>query len=377
MSDLGYLERRAVDVLRKAVVDRDVVLVRKKDGAHRARTDVRNSRVAKYAYLGPGPGGSWVLSIYPGDSLTQAKILYGNPSLVRRLLTLRAKQWTIRPNFHFGFMEKGLTWTRTSIDVDAYIEYWLDRISATATIPRARWDEEWEELTKVGIIAPGDRPSFEKNFVSTDRQSAAPRPGLALEHRWSVAAKVVADMEQLVGHALEQAESVLGGSWGSPPTREAHCFETHFVDAVEIPAFEFVWPDATVEEFSRGWKIRARWGASEIGVRHGLAVRSAYGRERVRSVTWVGGIPTIEGAEADDYALSKCLISALRSSDKKLIRSDGDLPAELRDFHVVDHRAEIDAPYSRRGLAAKVHESDLETWTKLALLRAYFYGRLS
>jgi hypothetical protein len=80
---------------------------------------------------------------------------------------------------------------------------------------------------------------------------------------------------------------------------------------------------------------------------------------------WVNGVVMVEGVEADDYERSPCLISVIKGSDRKMVRRPEDLPDALREFDIVDHATEIQAPYSRRGFAAKIAEDDLETWAAL------------
>lgn len=102
----------------------------------------------------------------------------------------------------------------------------------------------------------------------------------------------------------------------------------------------------------------------------------AYGRPRVHSVTWVDRAPTVEGVEADDYEQSHCLLSAIKLPNKKLARKMAEVPSGYERFEIVNHRHEIDAPFSRSGLAVKIREDDLNSWFGLAVLRASHYGRL-
>jgi hypothetical protein len=118
------------------------------------------------------------------------------------------------------------------------------------------------------------------------------------------------------------------------------------IEKVEpIGAFTYRWP-AGDERYERGWSVLAHVGDREVRVRHGLC-RAAYGRDRVRSVTWVELAPTVEGVEADDYAQTQGLVSGLRMG-KRFLRPGDPVPDEYRDFPIVDHSVEIDAPRTRR-----------------------------
>ena len=147
------------------------------------------------------------------------------------------------------------------------------------------------------------------------------------------------------------------------------------IDKVEpIGAFTYRWPGGD-EHYERGWSVLAHVGDREVRVRHGLCRRAAYGRDRVRSVTWVELAPTVEGVEADDYPRTRGLVSGIRTG-KAFLRPGDPVPDDYRDFPIVDHSVEIDAPRTRRILAVKLAEDDVEPWSRLALLRAVAWDRL-
>lgn len=75
-------------------------------------------------------------------------------------------------------------------------------------------------------------------------------------------------------------------------------------DIVELGSFEHRWPDAT-ERFDRGWEGTLVVDGRLRRFRHGVGRRVAYGRSRVRTVTWLDGEPRVEGVEADDYDRSR------------------------------------------------------------------------
>jgi len=141
---------------------------------------------------------------------------------------------------------------------------------------------------------------------------------------------------------------------------------------------DFRWwdPQIGTEHFERTWEGTALAHGRSVRIRHGIGRRHAYGRERVHSVTWLEGQPTVEGVASDDYAESRALISAVKRPDKKLARAHSELPEGYETFDIVNHRDEIDAPYSRFGLAVKIPEDDVASWVRLALLRARDLGRL-
>jgi uncharacterized HhH-GPD family protein len=139
-------------------------------------------------------------------------------------------------------------------------------------------------------------------------------------------------------------------------------------DPRELEPFDFRWPDST-ERFDRGFQCTATADRDTFEVRHGIGGRHVYGQERVHTVTWINGQPIVEGVAADDFESSRCLVSAIKGPDGKLVRTPGELPAGYEELTIVAFDTEIDAPRTRRALAAKIKVDDVGAWAALALLR--------
>jgi hypothetical protein len=67
-------------------------------------------------------------------------------------------------------------------------------------------------------------------------------------------------------------------------------------------------------------------------IRHGVGARRAFGRMRVRTVTWIGLDAQVEGVEADDYPVSRSLLSRLRRAGRALARTPEEVPAGYEPF---------------------------------------------
>jgi hypothetical protein len=117
-----------------------------------------------------------------------------------------------------------------------------------------------------------------------------------------------------------------------------------------IGPFDFRWPEST-ESFEGGWSFEARIDGQRLAVRHGVGAREVYGRIRVHTVTWINTEVQVEGVEADDYPATQALISRLRRAGRATARTHADVPVGYDRFEIVDHRREIDAPYSPNCLA--------------------------
>jgi uncharacterized HhH-GPD family protein len=137
----------------------------------------------------------------------------------------------------------------------------------------------------------------------------------------------------------------------------------------KLAPFDFRWPDGT-ESFETGWSYDIQIDGERHSVRHGLGARTVYGQVRVHTVTWLDGHVQVEGVEADDYPASQALISRLRRLDRKTARTWKEVPAGYSGFAIVDHRREIEAPYSPQCLAVKISEDDLASWALHAWLRS-------
>lgn len=113
----------------------------------------------------------------------------------------------------------------------------------------------------------------------------------------------------------------------------------------------------------------------EVHVRHGIGRRDAYGRPRVRSVTWVQGDPLVEGVESDDFDRSEALLSLIKVTEQHL-KPDATAPPGYLSLPVVVMADEIRASGAPRSPAVKLRQDDVAGWTRHALLRAVGWDRL-
>jgi len=197
------------ELLREVAPGAEVDVVRGRFGT-RARLELQGPVTVKYAYLDTDSAHEAPLRLYPGDTLEQARLLYADRGRCERMLALRERGWEVEPNFHFGFMTRGLTWTRSKLTADEYVEYWVDRIDSTTPITRDKWDAELQRLIEDGIFDAADVPQFHADFADTARMSASPRPGLALTSRWLAIDAFRPGFTQALRAALWEALTALG-----------------------------------------------------------------------------------------------------------------------------------------------------------------------
>lgn len=125
------------------------------------------------------------LGMYPGDTLTQSRALYGDPSAVKEILALRSDGWRVEPNFHWGFMATGYAWVKTPLQVEKYCTYWINKIGTTRELIRSEWETYWGKLESDQIVEATGKDAFDQAFTRSQRQKIHPRPGLRCEYTWS------------------------------------------------------------------------------------------------------------------------------------------------------------------------------------------------
>ena len=150
---------------------------------------------------------------------------------------------------------------------------------------------------------------------------------------------------------------------------------SQLVSTTELGPFSWRWPEG-IENYQRGWLASADVDGREVHVRHGIGRRDAFGRSRLRSVTWVDGEVAVEGVEADDFAQSQSLLSLIKVTKKHLAPQDL-VPPEYERFQIAVMANEVVGPHSFKSLAVKIHVDDVEAWIRHALLRSAAWGRLS
>lgn len=176
--------------------------------------DLRPRQTVHRALLKRAEGGQRVqLMLWPADTLTQARALYSRPAAASRVLALRDHGWQVRPNFHFGFRESGLVWTKVDAPVEEYVTYWCEQIGGTGVLRRedGEWDEYWKRLEGLRFARTDDRAEFDKHFTYTGHQTATPRPGLMCIYSWDLpeAERLDADGKGLAAAVAEQVNVIL------------------------------------------------------------------------------------------------------------------------------------------------------------------------
>lgn len=172
--DKRFRVERRLDTILGEVVGTDV-------GKAKGARDLSGTAKIAMAWLG-FTGDKVCLRMYPGDTLTQSRALYGDRSGLNAILALQSDGWHVEPNFHWGFMATGYAWAKTPLQVEKYCDYWADEIGVTRELSRPEWETYWAELESAQIIEAVGKKAFDAEFTRSQRQKAHPRPGLFCEY---------------------------------------------------------------------------------------------------------------------------------------------------------------------------------------------------
>lgn len=164
----------------------------------------------------------------------------------------------------------------------------------------------------------------------------------------------------------------------APPVRaQPSGLTVELLNVESIPSFSYRWPE-NVEEFSTGWEMQVRYAGQVHRLRYGVGRRDCFGRSRVHTVAWLDGHPMVEGAEAEDYAVTGDLVSVLKVfGGNRDAKSLEDVDPDYADFRVERHCDAIKGPNARLGLAVRIERDDLHSWAHHALLKARSKGALA
>lgn len=170
------------------------------------------TRVGMIALRG-AEGLGLVVEIAPGDTTSQAKILYANCRLTE-VAELTSHGWTVEPNFHLAHMNLNLIWTRGRLTLQDYWAVWTTHVDWMRQWKRAEFEDAWALFDGAGLVTRLDRKIFDEKVVSTNRSSFNLCPGLTLRWRMPLEEAAALDqrgqLETTVARAMERAASALG-----------------------------------------------------------------------------------------------------------------------------------------------------------------------
>lgn len=188
----------------------------------RVQVDAGEDRGFKYVFLTYGHPDDWEyasptldLAIYPGDTLSQARRLYSrmDERMQDRIVELDATPgWSVRPNFHLGFRNRGLLHDDEPAELAGYLEYWRSHIDEHHQRPADEWPAVLKMLAREQVVSARYPRRFSREVGH--RSLLHPRPGLLIARAWPLReAEELARSEALsngVASATDHALAVIG-----------------------------------------------------------------------------------------------------------------------------------------------------------------------
>lgn len=162
------------------------------------------------------------LAMWPGDTMTQARSFYkylAEHGLIN-FLNLENQGWTVKTNFHFGFIQKGFGHgVRTALSVKDYLKHWVSNArSIEQLLPDEHgFDSAFRRFVVDGLIAETDIAPLSAKAAALGAVNVNVIPGLEVIHRWSLAEAVAIDksgdgMVEEVRRKTNEAIDTWGGA---------------------------------------------------------------------------------------------------------------------------------------------------------------------
>jgi len=183
-ANLYLLERRCVAIMRQTKLGP----VEYHKGWHysiRLEDKPGIKEVTLYPKTNKSSGWEILLSLNPGDTISQARALYTSIH-ADKVSSLQAHGWSVSPNFHFAYKSSGLLWMNTRIGVGDYIEYWQDAVrkGELRQISRNDWDNQFGKWQADGLITASDRENIRESIESKLYPTLNVCPGLTFRYTW-------------------------------------------------------------------------------------------------------------------------------------------------------------------------------------------------
>lgn len=144
----------------------------------------------RYLWLKPKKGADEhqciELSLYPGDTVTQARAFLGRVD-ADKVQSLMEQNWGVWPNLHFAYMATNLHWSDVWLSIKEYLKFWGRNQDRVRQDPR---DQEegflplFEDLRREGLLGEHEIPELQKETTDTKRPVINVCPGIGLAYQW-------------------------------------------------------------------------------------------------------------------------------------------------------------------------------------------------
>lgn len=223
--DLKWLRR----ILQNAVPRGYQAEVSPRAWGQRVQVDAGEARGFRYLFLMYGhpddqelaAAPSLALLIYAGDTLSQARRLYGrmDEPMRDRIIDLAATSgWSVRANFHFGFRTRGVLHDdQEPTALAGYLDHWRSHIDEQRQRPVEEWPAILRALARRHVVSSGYPRRFARDVGR--RSLLHPRPGLLIARRWPLREAEALARGGELARALRDATEQALAAIGEPPLR--------------------------------------------------------------------------------------------------------------------------------------------------------------
>jgi len=151
------------------------------------------------------------LELYPGDTRRQAASFFERVNMTK-FLALRAKGWSLTPNFHFGHAQPNFgPKFKDNRALKRYLSFWQKHQGSIRRVERREWEQFMKLLYRYKLLPTTWRVDLVEH-KSTKFQYLDVRPGLMMQYFWPIDSRLPKkeSFAPKVRQKINQALSVWG-----------------------------------------------------------------------------------------------------------------------------------------------------------------------
>lgn len=130
------------------------------------------------------------LGLWPGDTMTQARMLWPIANVAKLRALDSSAGWEVKPNLHFSKIQRHFHWAETQLTLSEYAAYWKENhgqeIRPCHRHPSSKsFRHEWQALFRRGLISDDDVEELDQQTTPTNYGRILMAPGLSIQYIWS------------------------------------------------------------------------------------------------------------------------------------------------------------------------------------------------
>lgn len=162
--------------------------------------------------------GDWslYLQFYTGDTMTQARQFFSRINK-QKVFMLKEKGWLLQPNFHFAYQASNLLYSKCSLSIEEYIEFWMGENAGLSQINKDNWEQYQnfvQQLIQNGLMHQEDTILLKERFDNTKRHTLNVCAGIEFMYKWTKEEAIDLDRKGLLVDAVAAKIDEGVGTWG-------------------------------------------------------------------------------------------------------------------------------------------------------------------